>query len=86
MCVIEDGFREDDLLGTQPEEETAAEHETRNLEALADVFEQGKGVEVVSWTFHSLAMQALLGCLKVPQFKVQPATTIALLVRGENEQ
>ncbi|KAJ3473178.1 hypothetical protein NLG97_g10470 [Lecanicillium saksenae] len=82
-CVIEDGFREDDLLCTLPDEETAAENEARNLAALADVFEARDGAEVVSWTFHSLAMQALLGCLGVPEFNVQPATTIALLVRGE---
>lgn len=83
-CVIEDGFVEEDVLGRQPREETEAENQTRVLEALADVFDHD-GSQVVAWTFHSLAMQALLGALGMVPFKVQPATTVALLIRGEKE-
>lgn len=82
--VIEDGFVEEDVSGQQPRDETEAENQTRILEALADVFEHD-GSHVVAWMFHSLAMQALLGALGMVPFKVQPATTVALLVRGEKE-
>lgn len=80
---IEDGFVEEDQLGKQEAEETDAEHRVRCKRALMDVFEKDKGKEVVAWTFHSLALESLLGTLGVPIFKVVPATTIALLVRGE---
>ncbi len=84
-CTIEDGFPEEDGLGRQPHKETKAQNQARVLAALADVFaDQGEAV-VVAWTFHSLAMHALLGALGMVPFKVQPATTIALLVRGEKK-
>ncbi|XWW94762.1 hypothetical protein V2A60_002710 [Cordyceps javanica] len=82
-CVVEDGFPEADLLGARPRPETEAEHRVRVLAALRDVFEADDDVVVVAWTFHSLAMRTLLGALGMVPFKVQPATTVALLVRGE---
>lgn len=85
MCTIEDGFPEEDGLGRLPREETEAENQARVLAALTDVFAEQSEAVVVAWTFHSLAMHALLGALGMVPFKVQPATTIALLVRGEKK-
>ncbi|ATY65208.1 phosphoglycerate mutase family [Cordyceps militaris] len=81
-CVIEEGFSEEDVMGTLPRPETEEENRVRVLEVLADVFEADAS-EVVAWTFHSLSMRALLGGLGMVPFKLQPATTIAVLVRGE---
>lgn len=82
--TIEEGFSEEDVLGggDKDQVETEEEHKARMLRALGDVFDRD-GNEVVSWTIHSLAMQALLKALGVPCFRVHPATTVALLVKGE---
>ncbi|KAM3510544.1 hypothetical protein MY11210_005797 [Beauveria gryllotalpidicola] len=88
-CDIEDGFSEEDLLGTTVRAETETENRERVMRALEDVFdeEEGGGAgEVVAWTFHSLTMRALMGGLGMVPFKVQPATTVAVLVRGEKKR
>ncbi|KAM3452876.1 hypothetical protein MY3296_004145 [Beauveria thailandica] len=90
-CDIEDGFSEEDLLGMTMRAEQRAETETENRErvmkVMEDVFDEGNGAgEVVAWTFHSLTMRALMAGLGMVPFKVQPATTVAVLVRGEKKK
>ncbi|KAM3540267.1 hypothetical protein ARSEF1564_006832 [Beauveria bassiana] len=90
-CEIEHGFSEEDLLTITMRAEQRAETETENRErvmrVLEDVFDEGDGAgEVVAWTFHSLTMRALMGGLGMVPFKVQPATTVAVLVRGEKKK
>ncbi|KAF1736094.1 putative phosphoglycerate mutase [Beauveria bassiana] len=90
-CEIEHGFSEEDLLTMTMRAEQRAETETENRErvmrVLEDVFDEGDGAgEVVAWTFHSLTMRALMGGLGMVPFKVQPATTVAVLVRGEKKK
>ncbi|OAA38244.1 phosphoglycerate mutase family protein [Beauveria brongniartii RCEF 3172] len=90
-CDIEDGFSEEDLLGmtmrAEQRAETVTENQERVMRVMEDVFDEGDGAaEVVAWTFHSLTMRALMGGLGMVPFKVQPATTVAVLVRGEKKR
>lgn len=79
---IEDGFAEEDQLTKLPREETDAEHGVRNLRALREIFDSDEN-QVISWTMHSIAMQSLLTSVGMMSFHVKPATTVALLIKGE---
>lgn len=80
--TLDDGFVEEDQLCKLPRWETDEEHTLRKQLALEDLFETDEN-QVVSWTFHSLALKAFFMACGEKPFQVREATSIAVLVKGE---
>lgn len=84
--LIEDGFTEEDRLGSTERAETDEEHRVRKQRALEDIWDREGGRDVVALVMHSIALRAILEVVGANVFKVREGTSVGLLVKGQRIQ
>lgn len=79
---LEPGFSEEDRLWTGGRWESAEEHMARKHRVLEDIFATDENA-FVALTVHSYAISAILGVIRLAEFRVQEGNSIAFLVKAE---